>query len=148
MIKTTPNTTVIETETVEDVLEDLEISLSRSIVLYNDDVNSFFHVIECLMKYCKHTFEQAEQCSLIVHNNGKCSVKSGSVEELEPIKDALCENEPFVKLGDEQLISSLSSYVCGVLQRSTVDHYFSHFQLHASLFWDPTCSARKQSFVW
>jgi len=82
----------VEVETIEDVLTDLEVSLTRDLVLYNDDYNSFLHVIECLVKYCKHTFEQAEQCAMIVHNNGKCAVKNGSLEELEPMKDALCEN--------------------------------------------------------
>lgn len=54
------------------------------IILYNDDVNTFDHVINCLVKICEHTFEQAEQCAFIVHYNGKCEVKSGSLEDLVP----------------------------------------------------------------
>ena len=63
-----------------------------SIILYNDDVNSFDHVINCLIKYCKHSPEKAEQCSLVVHFNGKCNVKSGSFEELENVLLSLIDS--------------------------------------------------------
>jgi len=53
-------------------------------VLYNDEVNTFDHVIETLMRVCRHTAEQAEQCSLIVHYNGKCTVKTGELKDLKP----------------------------------------------------------------
>ncbi len=57
----------------------------HEIILYNDDVNTFEHVINTLVAYCDHTYEQAEQCAYIVHYSGKCGVKTGSYEELEPI---------------------------------------------------------------
>ena len=65
---------------------DLEVKSSRlhEIILYNDDINTFDHVIRTLIEVCEHTPEQAEQCSLIVHYKGKCSVKSGTYDELEP----------------------------------------------------------------
>ena len=44
------------------------------------------------MNYCKHGFNQAEQCAYIVHYNGKCAVKEGEFIELLPVKEALCEN--------------------------------------------------------
>ena len=56
----------------------------NEIILYNDDVNTFEHVIKTLIKVCDHSPEQAEQCSLIVHYKGKCSVKSGSTSDLKP----------------------------------------------------------------
>ena len=56
----------------------------NEIILYNDDVNTFEHVIKTLIKVCDHSAEQAEQCSLIVHYKGKCSVKSGSISDLKP----------------------------------------------------------------
>ena len=56
----------------------------NEIVLYNDDVNTFDHVIDTLIYACDHTPEQAEQCSLIVHYKGKCTVKSGSFDDLKP----------------------------------------------------------------
>jgi len=61
-----------------DVLE-LE---EHSIVLYNDEVNTFDHVIQCLMKYCGHEAIQAEQCAWITHLKGKCQVKYGAIEVL------------------------------------------------------------------
>lgn len=59
-------------------------SLNNEIIVYNDDVNTFDHVIETLIRVCGHLPEQAEQCSLIVHYNGKCTVKTGAFEKLKP----------------------------------------------------------------
>jgi Uncharacterized conserved protein len=63
----------------------------NEIILYNDDVNTFDHVINTLIYACEHTPEQAEQCSLIVHYKGKCTVKTGSYDELEPRCSLLLE---------------------------------------------------------
>jgi ATP-dependent Clp protease adaptor protein ClpS len=68
----------------EKVAVDEAISLNNEIVIYNDDVNTFDHVIETLMRVCSHTSEQAEQCSLIIHYKGKCTVKTGPIKELVP----------------------------------------------------------------
>lgn len=56
----------------------------HEIVLYNDDVNTFDFVIDSLIDVCDHTPEQAEQCTVLVHYKGKCAVKTGEYEELEP----------------------------------------------------------------
>jgi ATP-dependent Clp protease adaptor protein ClpS len=61
----------------------------REIILHNDDVNTFDHVIESLMEVCGHDPIQAEQCAWIVHYNGKCSVKRGTFDQLEPRCTAL-----------------------------------------------------------
>lgn len=63
----------------------------NNIVLYNDDVNTFEWVIECLVKYCNHDSLQAEQCATIVHYNGKCAVKTGAFDKLKPICETLLE---------------------------------------------------------
>ena len=57
---------------------------NNEIVLYNDDVNTFDHVINTLISVCDHTAEQAEQCAILVHYKGKCTVKTGSMKELVP----------------------------------------------------------------
>ena len=63
-----------------------------NLIVWNDEVNTFEWVIECLIKYCKHEALQAEQCAWIVHTKGKCMVKSGDFDTLEPICTALCDN--------------------------------------------------------
>ena len=68
----------------EEILLAEETVKQNEIVLFNDDVNTFDHVIETLIAVCDHTAEQAEQCSLIVHYNGKCTVKTGEYDELKP----------------------------------------------------------------
>ena len=56
----------------------------HQIILHNDDVNTFDHVIRCLVRICDQTPEQAEQCAYIVHYHGKCVVKTGTYEDLKP----------------------------------------------------------------
>ena len=74
-----------------DVIEAIEVTDVKDLIIFNDDFNTFDHVIDTLIRVCKHTPEQAEQCTLIIHFNGKCPVKSGSFEELNPMKQAICE---------------------------------------------------------
>jgi len=68
----------------EDVLVEEQIGINNEIVLYNDDVNTFDHVIDTLIRVCNHSPEQAEQCAILVHYKGKCTVKTGSFDELKP----------------------------------------------------------------
>ncbi len=68
----------------EEYLLEEETKQLSEIVLFNDDVNTFDHVIDTLIAVCDHTPEQAEQCSLIVHYKGKCTVKTGEYEDLKP----------------------------------------------------------------
>lgn len=67
----------------ELLLEEVTVK-QHEIVLFNDDVNTFDHVIDTLISVCDHTPEQAEQCALIVHYNGKCTVKTGEYVDLKP----------------------------------------------------------------
>ncbi|MCT7905089.1 MAG: ATP-dependent Clp protease adaptor ClpS [Candidatus Ornithobacterium hominis] len=78
-----------KTEKEIDVLSS-EKELNK-IILYNDDINTFDHVIESLIHVCEHNELQAEQCAMIVHYNGRCDVKSGSYEDLKPRCSALLE---------------------------------------------------------
>lgn len=84
-------------EAIDAAVKELTEPVKR-IIVYNDDVNTFQHAIECLRKYCGHTVEQAEQCALIIHYNGKCDVKRGSFEKLKPICEALLENGLIAKI--------------------------------------------------
>lgn len=73
-----------EERILEEVLVEEETVKQNEIVLFNDDVNTFDHVIETLVDVCEHSPEQAEQCSLIVHYKGKCTVKTGEYDDLKP----------------------------------------------------------------
>ncbi len=75
----------------EELLLKEDISTQNEIILFNDDVNTFDHVIETLIYACDHTPEQAEQCSLIVHYKGKCTVKTGLYDDLKPRCSMLVE---------------------------------------------------------
>lgn len=83
-----------------DVLVKELTAKTKAIILYNDDHNTFDHVIECLVKYCGHSMIQAEQCAIIVHHNGKTDVKHGSYEKLKPVCEALLENGLSAKIED------------------------------------------------
>lgn len=81
--------------TKEKIQEDVAVAEKESnlneIVLYNDEVNTFDHVINSLIFACEHTPEQAEQCSIIVHYKGKCTVKTGEFNDLKPRCSMLLE---------------------------------------------------------
>ena len=78
-----------QTEKQTDVLLLEEENAENKLVLYNDDVNTFDFVIESLIEVCKHTLEQAEQCTMLVHYKGKCTVKTGDMEMLMPMRQKL-----------------------------------------------------------
>ena len=62
---------------------------THKVVLYNDDTNTFEYVMACLIKMCNHNPIQAEQCALIVHNNGKCTIKHGSFDDMYELNSEL-----------------------------------------------------------
>jgi ATP-dependent Clp protease adaptor protein ClpS len=74
-----------ETDTLTDYAE------VCSLIVWNDEVNTFEWVIETLMEVCGHSHEQAEQCSYIIHFHGKYAVKQGPYEDLKPLCDAITE---------------------------------------------------------
>jgi ATP-dependent Clp protease adaptor protein ClpS len=80
------NTKVVEQVDVLTVLEP-----NCSLIVWNDEVNTFEWVIETLIEVCGHTEQQAEQCSLIIHNNGKYAVKEGDYETLKPMCEAITD---------------------------------------------------------
>ena len=72
-------------EAVEAIVE------NQDLIVYNDDYNTFDHVIDSLIKVCKHKPIQAEQCTWLVHYKGKCQVKRGDYDTLEPMCTALLD---------------------------------------------------------
>jgi len=73
-----------------DVLDEVIETDVHNLVVFNDDVNTFDHVIDTLIDVCHHTPEQAEQCTLLIHYKGKCTVKNGSWDELVPMRNEIC----------------------------------------------------------
>ena len=71
------------------VLEDIGEENVRNLMVYNDDFNTFEHVINTLIKVCKHEVHQAEQCTFLIHYKGKCAVKKGDYEELKPMREGI-----------------------------------------------------------
>jgi ATP-dependent Clp protease adaptor protein ClpS len=86
-----PMSTLTQEQELVDLLESIEITDVKDLVVYNDDFNTFEHVINTLIKVCGHSSEQAEQCTWIIHFKGKCAVKTGSLDELRPMREAICE---------------------------------------------------------
>jgi ATP-dependent Clp protease adaptor protein ClpS len=75
----------------EEMLVETAEQFPFSLIVWNDDVNTFEWVITSLMEVCGHTEEQAEQCALIIHYNGKYAVKEGEYSDLKPMCEALLD---------------------------------------------------------
>jgi ATP-dependent Clp protease adaptor protein ClpS len=71
----------------------MENTKTHKLILYNDDVHDFLYIVACLVRFCSHEPLQAEQCAVIAHNKGKCSVKTGDFLELFELKTNLEELE-------------------------------------------------------
>ncbi len=90
MIRSTSQTGSQPLETVDtDVLT--AISSYYSLIVWNDEVNTFEWVIETLIEVCGHSTEQAEQCAMFIHQKGKYAVKKGDYDTLKPMCDAITD---------------------------------------------------------
>ena len=100
-----------------------DVESPYSLVVWNDEVNSFDWVIQTLIEVCHHSTEQAEQCAMIIHTQGKYAVKQGSYEELKPMCDAITDRgigatiEVLV-----QLLNSISNF--SIFQNSKLPYVF------------------------
>jgi ATP-dependent Clp protease adaptor protein ClpS len=83
-MKNGTDTEVLEQEEVKTKKENM-----RSLLLYNDEVNTFDFVIESLVEVCGHDVIQAEQCTFLIHYKGKCEVKLGTYKSLKPLNTEL-----------------------------------------------------------
>jgi len=64
---------------------------SYSLIVWNDEVNTFEWVIETLIDVCGHTEEQAEQCAMLIHTKGKYAVKHGDYDTLKPMCNTITD---------------------------------------------------------
>jgi len=63
----------------------------RTLLLINDEINSFDHVIKSLVEVCGHDEIQAEQCAVLTHIKGGCVVKIADADTLESMSTRLRE---------------------------------------------------------
>ncbi|MFN0081072.1 MAG: ATP-dependent Clp protease adaptor ClpS [Ferruginibacter sp.] len=80
-----------QTDTSQDVDVLTDEGEILSLVVWNDEVNTFEWVIDTLIDVCGHQREQAEQCAMLIHTKGKYAVKNGSYEVLNPQREAIAE---------------------------------------------------------
>lgn len=66
-------------------------TFTYSLIVWNDEVNTFEWVIDTLIEVCNHTLEQAEQCAYIIHTKGKYAVKHGDYDFLKPMCDEITD---------------------------------------------------------
>lgn len=78
-------------EQQEDISILADYENTCSLVVWNDEVNTFDWVIITLIKVCGHLQEQAEQSALLIHTKGKYAVKEGAYEYLKPMCDAITD---------------------------------------------------------
>ena len=79
----------LETILDEELALKEEVVKEHDLILFNDDVNTFDHVIDMLIKICEHNARQAEQCAFLVHYTGKCAIKKGEYKDLQIISEIL-----------------------------------------------------------
>lgn len=64
-----------------------------SLIIWNDEVNTFEWVIETLIEVCGHSEQQAEQCAMLIHTKGKYAVKEGLYDDLKPMCDLITDRK-------------------------------------------------------
>lgn len=79
--------TEVETFTLDEILSSIKVN--HKLILWNDDINTFEHVIYCLVKYLDYNSTQAEKIAWTIHTAGKCAVLEGSFTELEVYRKIL-----------------------------------------------------------
>jgi ATP-dependent Clp protease adaptor protein ClpS len=78
---------------------------THKLILHNDKKNTFTYVMACLIRFCEHHPTQAEQCALLAHEMGKCTIKSGEFLEMLEISESLRNLE--LKTSVEQYESNM-----------------------------------------
>jgi ATP-dependent Clp protease adaptor protein ClpS len=78
---------------------------THKVILHNDKKNTFTYVMACLIRFCEHHPTQAEQCALLAHEMGKCTVKSGDFLQMLEISESLRNLE--LKTSVEQYESNM-----------------------------------------
>ena len=67
----------------------MELPEDHKLILFNDDEHSFGYVVACLIKFCGHEPQQAEQCALVADLAGQCTVKHGCWAQIDTMREFL-----------------------------------------------------------
>ena len=80
----------------------MELPEDHKLILYNDDVHSFAYVVACLIKFCGHDPQQAEQCALVADLAGQCTIKHGCWAQIYTMNEALEAVDLKVKMEEHE----------------------------------------------
>ncbi|NJN34509.1 MAG: ATP-dependent Clp protease adaptor ClpS [Saprospiraceae bacterium] len=87
-----PDEVMVEEEIdLEEELSGISTGTPAYLIVHNDNFNTFDWVIDCFIDVLQHSADQAEQLAYIIHHKGKATVKTATLSELKPKKDALCD---------------------------------------------------------
>ena len=89
--KLTKSMMSLQEQTHNQELTDEQLQGMYELILHNDDEHTFDFVIDTLIRFCRHTEEQAEQCALITHEKGACQVKIGPKEKMTHLRSKISE---------------------------------------------------------
>ena len=80
----------------------MELPEDNKLILYNDDVHSFAYVVACLIKFCGHEPQQAEQCALVADLAGQCTIKHGCWAQISTMLEFLQSVDLKVKMEKDE----------------------------------------------
>jgi len=86
------------TLTIPREKEEVQNIYHHRVILFNDDVNSFPYVEDCLMKICKKSKKEAKKIAMEAHQTGKAVCYQGSKEECETVAEKLASQKLTVSL--------------------------------------------------
>lgn len=82
-----------DNESLIKLMNELGISMKNDdvykLILWNDDVNDVYHIINSLSEVCKLSNEDCITVTYEAHKNGKAVAKKGSYDEMVKMKDSL-----------------------------------------------------------
>jgi ATP-dependent Clp protease adaptor protein ClpS len=80
----------------------MELPEDHKLILFNDDEHSFAYVVACLIKFCGHEPQQAEQCALVADLAGQCTIKHGCWAQISTMLEFLQSVDLKVKMVQDE----------------------------------------------
>jgi Uncharacterized conserved protein len=86
------------TQTENEVCLTIDSEEGNELIVFNDNIHTFDYVIKALIEVCALSYEQASNCTNIIHYKGLCAVKHGSYDVLSKMCKALDQKELKVEI--------------------------------------------------